>query len=143
MDRGASGFRCDVINVIYKTSLAYGEPRVAVTGLEHYKSQEGNHQILKALRREVLARYDCFTVGETVMVDVAEARDLCEPERGELDMLFYFGHLEVDRRVARYIPKPLILFQNLNASISRLFCPLTWPRSLDVAPLRLRLRSSP
>ncbi len=106
LDRGASGFRCDVINVIYKTSLADGEPRVAVTGLEHYKSQEGNHQILRELRREVLARYDCFAVGETVMVDVAEARDLCEPERGELDMLFYFDHLEVDRRVARYIPKP-------------------------------------
>ena len=106
LDRGASGFRCDVINVIYKTSLADGEPRVAVTGLEYYKSQEGNHQILRELRREVLARYDCFAVGETVMVDVAEARDLCEPERGELDMLFYFDHLEVDRRVARYIPKP-------------------------------------
>lgn len=106
LDRGAAGFRCDVINVIYKTSLADGKPRVAVRGLEHYKSQEGNHRILQELRREVLARYDCFTVGETVMVDVDEARDLCEPECGELDMLFYFDHLEVDRRVARYIPKP-------------------------------------
>ncbi len=106
LDRGASGFRCDVINVIYKTSLEDGKPRVAITGLEHYKSQEGNHRILRELRREVLARYDCFAVGECAMVDLAEARDLCEPERGELDMLFYFDHLEVDRRIARYIPKP-------------------------------------
>src|SRR5690606_23493908 len=78
---------------------------IAVTGLEHYKSQEGNHTILRELRREVLSHYDCFTVGETVMVDVDEARLLCEPERKELDMVFYFDHLEVDRRVARYIPK--------------------------------------
>lgn len=33
LDRGAAGFRCDVINVIYKTSLADGEKRVAVQGL--------------------------------------------------------------------------------------------------------------
>ena len=75
LDRGASGFRCDVINVIYKTSLDDGKPKASrYTGLEHYKSQEGNHRILRELRREVLSRYDCFTVGETVMVDAAEAK---------------------------------------------------------------------
>ncbi|MDD3213333.1 MAG: alpha-glucosidase [Eubacteriales bacterium] len=105
LDKGAAGFRCDVINVIYKTSLANGKPRAAIRGLEHYKSQEGNHRILQELRRDVLERYDCFTVGETVMVDVPEARELCEPERRELDMVFYFDHLEVDRRIARYIGK--------------------------------------
>ncbi len=125
LDRGASGFRCDVINVIYKTSLADGVPRVAVTGLEHYKSQEGNHRILQELRREVLARYDCFAVGETVMVDVAEARDLCEPQRGELDMLFYFDHLEVDRRVARYIPKAFKA-KNLLAVLAKWQQGLSW-----------------
>jgi len=106
LDRGAAGFRCDVINVIYKTSLADGQKRIAIQGLEHYQSQEGNHRILQELRRDVLSHYDCFTVGETVMVDLPEARDLCDPERGELDMVFYFDHLEVDRRVSRYIPKP-------------------------------------
>ena len=105
LDKGAAGFRCDVINVIYKTSLADGKKSIAITGLEHYKSQEGNHEILRELRREVLSHYDCFTVGETVMVGVDEARLLCEPERKELDMVFYFEHLKVDRRVARYIPK--------------------------------------
>jgi len=106
LERGAAGFRCDVINILYKTSLADGKKRVAICGLEHYKSQEGNHQILRELRRDVLDTFDCFTVGECVMVDLEEAKQLCEPERRELDMLFYFNHLEVDRRVARYIPKP-------------------------------------
>ncbi|HNW85753.1 MAG TPA: alpha-glucosidase [Candidatus Limiplasma sp.] len=105
LDKGAAGFRCDVINAIYKTSLDDGQKRMAVQGLEHYKSQEGNHEILRELRRDVLDHYDCFTVGEAVMVDLEDARLLSEPERKELDMIFYFDHLEVDRRVARYMPK--------------------------------------
>ena len=105
LDKGAAGFRCDVINIIYKTSLEDGKFRIAIRGVEHYKSQEGAHRILKELRRDVLDKYDCFTVGESVFVDLNEAKLLCDPGRGELDMLFYFDHLEVDRRVERYIPK--------------------------------------
>jgi len=78
---------------------------MTVCGIEHYKSQEGNHAILRELRREVLDHYDCFTVGETVMVDLDEAKLLCDESRKELDMLFYFEHLEIDRRIARFIPK--------------------------------------
>lgn len=105
LDKGVAGFRCDVINIIYKTTLEDGKRGLILQGLEHYKSQVGNHQILKRLRKEVLSQYDCFTVGETVMVDLPEAKELCDPERGELDMVFYFDHLEVDRWVSRYIPK--------------------------------------
>ncbi|MDR0442672.1 MAG: alpha-glucosidase [Treponema sp.] len=105
LDKGAAGFRCDVINVIYKTSLEDGKKSVAVQGLEHYKCQEGNHAILRELRKDVLDKYDCFTVGETVMVDLDEAKLLCDESRKELNMLFYFEHLEVDRRVAMFVPK--------------------------------------
>ena len=105
LDKGIAGFRCDVINVIWKSSLADGKKSLMLTGLEHYKSQEGNHDILQRFRREVLDNYDCFTVGETVMVNLDEARLLSNESRRELDMVFYFDHLEVDRRLARYIPK--------------------------------------
>jgi oligo-1,6-glucosidase len=105
LDKGIAGFRCDVINIIYKTSLADGGKSGLLSGMEWYKCQEGNHAILRELRRDVLDHYDCFTVGETVMVDLPEARELCDAARKELDMLFYFEHLEVDRRIARYIPK--------------------------------------
>jgi oligo-1,6-glucosidase len=105
LDKGAAGFRCDVINILYKTSLEDGAKSIAVRGIEYYKSQEGNHAVLRELRRDVFAHYDCFTVGETVMVDIDEAKLLCDESRGELDMLLYFEHLEVDRRIARFIPK--------------------------------------
>ena len=105
LDKGIAGFRCDVINILYKTSLEDGRKSLAVQGIEHYKCQEGNHALLRELRRDVLECYDCFTLGETVMVDLDEAKLLCDESRGELDMLFYFEHLEVDRRLSRFIPK--------------------------------------
>jgi oligo-1,6-glucosidase len=105
LDRGVAGFRCDVINVLYKTSLEDGKKSVMLTGKEHYLCQEGNHEILRRLRREALDPYGAFTVGETAMVELADAKLLSDRERGELDMVFYFDHLEVDRRVARFVPK--------------------------------------
>jgi len=105
LDRGVAGFRCDVISLLYKTSLDDGESG-PIRGLEHYKAQPGTHRILQELRRDVLDPYGAFTVGETVMVTLDEAKKLSDPARGELDLIFYFDHLEVDRLVARYGPKP-------------------------------------
>jgi oligo-1,6-glucosidase len=114
LDRGVSGFRCDVINLIYKTTLENGKRSIAIQGLEQYKTQEGNHAVLKELRRDVLDTYDCFTVGETVMVDLEEAKLLCDEKRQELDMLLFFEHLEIDRRIAKYIPKKFKASKLLN-----------------------------
>ncbi len=97
LDKGVSGFRCDVINVIHKRSYADGKRRLALTGREHYISTEGTHKILANLRRDVMAEYDAFTVGETVMVDIPMARDLSDESRGELDMVFAFEHMECDQ----------------------------------------------
>ena len=132
LDKGASGFRCDVINIIYKTSLEDGKKSMAVPsalqvvcGIEHYKSQEGNHAVLRELRRDVLDHYDCFTVGETVMVDLDEAKLLCDEGRKELNMLFYFDHLEIDRRIARFIPKKFRASRLLEV-LTRWQCGLQW-----------------
>lgn len=97
LNKGIYGFRCDVINIIYKSSLEDGKKRLVLTGREHYHSQEGCHKILNRLRTEVLDLYDQFTVGETVMVSTKQANDLILPERKELDMVFSFEHMEVDQ----------------------------------------------
>ncbi len=97
LDRGVVGFRCDVINVIYKSSLENGKRQLVLTGREHFLSQEGCHKILQELRREVLEPYGAFAVGETVFVDTKKAHDLCDVARGELDMIFYFEHMECDQ----------------------------------------------
>lgn len=97
LDKGVAGFRCDVINIIFKESFADGKKHLALTGKEHYVSTDGTHRILQALRRDVMDNYDAFTVGETVLVNVPMARDLTAPERGELDMVFAFEHMECDQ----------------------------------------------
>ena len=97
LDKGVAGFRCDVINVIFKQSFKNGKKSLALTGKEHYLSTDGCHNILAALRRDVLNNYETLTVGETVMVDLKEAADLTLPERGELDMIFAFEHMECDQ----------------------------------------------
>lgn len=97
LKKGIYGFRCDVINIIYKTSLEDGKKSLILTGREHYHSQEGCHKILKILRSEVMDQYDAFTVGETVLVTTTQANDLILPERKELNMVFAFEHMETDQ----------------------------------------------
>ncbi len=102
LDKGVGGFRCDVINVIFKNSLQNGKKRLFLTGIEHYLSTDGCHNILKQLRKEVLSQYDCFTVGETVFVTTKIANDLCDSKREELDMVFPFEHMEVDQVIVKW-----------------------------------------
>ena len=107
LDRGVVGFRCDVINIIYKSSLKNGKRRLVLTGGEHFLSQEGCHRILAELRREVLEPYGAFAVGETVFVDTERGRDLCDAARGELDMIFYFEHMECDQVFVKWFKTSL------------------------------------
>ncbi len=96
LDRGVSGFRCDVINILYKESLDDGKRRVALTGFEHYHSRQGTHDILNHFNREIFSKYDCYTVGETVFISPKMADDLTNPSRGELNSVFSFEHMETD-----------------------------------------------
>lgn len=105
LDKGIAGFRCDVINVLYKTSLEDGVKRLALTGSEHYLSQEGTHEILRAMRREVLDCYDCFTVGEAACVTPKTGLDLCGEDRHELDMIFSFDHMETDQYFIKWFKR--------------------------------------
>ena len=105
LDKGIAGFRCDVINILYKTSLIDGRKRLVLTGSEHYLSQEGTHEILRTLRREVLDHYDCFTVGETVFVTPQTGRELCDESRRELDMIFSFEHMETDQIMVKWFKR--------------------------------------
>ena len=106
LDKGIAGFRCDVINVLYKNTLEDGKKQLALTGKEHYLSTDGTHDILQRLRRDVFSKYDCFTVGETVLVDTKTAMKLCGSNRGELDMVFGFEHMEADQIGVKWFKTP-------------------------------------
>ena len=125
LDRGVVGFRCDVINVIFKNSLADGKKQLVLTGQEHYLSTEGCHDILRTLRREVLEPYGAWAVGETVFVSIPQANDLCAPERQELDMVFYFEHMECDQVFVKWF-KTKLAPQKLMKTLTKWQNALEW-----------------
>lgn len=109
LDRGVYGFRCDVINQIWKETLDDGKKTPYVVGIEHYLMKDGNHEILKTLNKDVFSHYDCMTVGETYNVDIYNAKRFLDHE---LDMVFEFEHSSLDKGTLpifrkRYQPKKL------------------------------------
>jgi len=97
LDRGVDGFRMDVINCISKTDGLpdAGDGRYAWGG-GHFLNGPKVHEFLREMHREVLSRYDVFTVGETPGVTVEEARKYTDPRRNELNMVFQFEHMGLD-----------------------------------------------
>ncbi len=97
LDLGVDGFRCDVINIISKKEgLPDGKWRLGLVGSEHYMNGPNVHDYLKEINRDVLSKYDCFTVGETVFVSTKEALKYVDENNHELSMIFHFDHMSVD-----------------------------------------------
>lgn len=95
LDMGADGFRCDVINIIYKDSFEDGTGNfTTIVGSEHYYSTEGSVRILKEIQRDVLRPYGAFTVGETTGVTIDAANRFIN--EGCLDTVFSFDHMATD-----------------------------------------------
>lgn len=94
LEKGVAGFRCDVINIIYKQSFADGKFNpFYIQGSEHYISTKGCHRILQEIHDEVLEPYNAFTVGETTGVNLESARRFVH---GQLSTVFSFEHVEID-----------------------------------------------
>ncbi|MEA2292009.1 MAG: oligo,6-glucosidase [Solirubrobacteraceae bacterium] len=112
LDRGADGFRMDVINMISKD--------LERPGMEGYIGGPRIHEFLQEMHREVLAGREqtLLTVGEMPGVTVEEARRFTDPARAELDMVFQFEHVQVDHGATKYDVRPLRL-TDLKRSLGR------------------------
>ena len=106
LEKGVAGFRCDVVNLLSKSSLEDGKKKLLLTGSEHYLSRPGTHDILKRLRDRVLENYGAFTVGETVFLTPKEAHDFTDEARGELHQVFPFEHMETDQFLVKWLRRP-------------------------------------
>lgn len=123
LDRGVYGFRCDVINEIWKETLDDGKHRLFnfMVGKEHYLARNGNHEILKKLHEDVFSKYDCMTVGECGYLTYESARRFTS---GELDMVFSFDHLYVDQGAV-----PVFKKKYKGANMKKVL--LGWQKNLD------------
>ena len=99
LDKGVDGFRLDVINYISKRptlqdgSVGLGE-LVVFLGIENYLWGPNLHRYLRELRQEAFDPYQAFSVGETPGIGIQMGRLLSGEDRGELDLVFLFDHLE-------------------------------------------------
>ena len=104
LQKGIDGFRMDVINMISKVP---GLPDVPAPAGESGPQFGGQYfingprllEFLGEMKREVLDRYDIFTVGETPLVTTEHGIQLTHAEHGPLNMLFQFEHMEVDSEI--------------------------------------------
>ncbi|MBO4623355.1 MAG: alpha-glucosidase [Bacilli bacterium] len=98
LDLGVDGFRCDVITIISKQEGLPNSKRILpiLRGGEYYINGPHVHEYIHELNKDVLSKYDCMTVGESVMITPIEALEYVKEENEELDMLFSFEHTDAD-----------------------------------------------
>lgn len=96
LEKGVDGFRCDVITLLSKTpGLPDGKPSIALCGREHYMDGARMEELLGQLQ-EVLQKYDAFTVGESVFIDVPKALRYTDESHEYLTTVFAFDHISCD-----------------------------------------------
>ncbi|EAR09506.1 alpha-glucosidase [Reinekea blandensis] len=107
-ERGVDGFRMDVINMISKNpSLpSVGDESTLAWGGEHFMNGPRFHEYMQEMHREVLADFDCMTVGECFDLDVNEGRKLVGEDRNELSMVFQMEHMSLDHGNGKWDVQP-------------------------------------
>lgn len=133
LDKGVYGFRCDVINQIWKEDLNDGKKSLWVTGQEKYLMKEENHRILRQIYEDVFSKYDCMVVGETYNVDFKNARRFTDKE---LDLAFQFDTVSSDRFLV-----PIFKTKFKPTKFKKTF--FDWQRELDWNTLFLENHDQP
>jgi oligo-1,6-glucosidase len=112
LDKGVAGFRMDVIPFISKDP-AFPDltPEQLKSPDRVYANGPHIHQYLQEMNRKVLAKYQAMTVGEAVGVSMAQAPQFVDRSRGELNMIFHFDALNIDRDGWRTHPWALADFK--------------------------------
>lgn len=100
LKKGIVGFRMDVINLISKVPGLPDAPVVSADryqfGGQYFVNGPRLLEFLQEMKREVLSKYDIFTVGETPLVTTEHAVSITHEETGSLNMLFQFEHMDLD-----------------------------------------------
>lgn len=106
MDKGAAGFRLDVIDQIAK------DPELKVTN-----NGPRLHEFIRELSRETFQRGHFLTVGEAWGADTERAKLYSAPDGSEFSMVFQFEHICLDQIPGKekwdLIPLPFLKFKEV------------------------------
>ena len=111
LDRGADGFRMDVISLLAKDpQLPDGTGSGYVFSPEYFAFQPRLHDYLREMRRACFDGRDCMCVGETSFVTTQNAGSVVDDGR-ELDMLFQFDVMDMDSGETKWDARPFDLMR--------------------------------
>jgi trehalose-6-phosphate hydrolase len=95
LNKGVTGFRFDVINVIGKDEVLIDA--IDGVGKSLYTDKPIAHEYIHELNKETFGRKESImTVGELSSTTIENGAAYSNPENEELSMLFSFHHLKVD-----------------------------------------------
>jgi oligo-1,6-glucosidase len=97
LDKGIGGWRIDVIPFVSKPPGLPDCPPGTELG-RCYAGGPRMHEYVQELHREVLSHYDAMTVGEGAGLTVETGPPLVDERRNELDMIYHFDHIHMDRK---------------------------------------------
>jgi oligo-1,6-glucosidase len=98
LDKGVDGFRMDVIPLISKRpGLRDLTPEQLRAPHLVYANGPHMHEYLQQMNREVLSKYDDMSVGEALGISLAETPLMVGDNRHELNMIFNFDAVRVNR----------------------------------------------
>ena len=101
LKKGVDGFRMDVISLISKEpGLPDKEP--GINGYATFNVSANGphvHEYLQEMRQKALNNADTITVGECSGVTLEEAKKYARSDEKELNMVFQFEHMDVDRKM--------------------------------------------
>jgi len=105
LDKGIDGFRMDVIPFISKNQSFPDYSGELETHPEYvYAAGPKLHDYLQEMNREVLSKYDMMTVGEAFGVTLEQTPLLVDERRNELNMIFHFDAVRLNRNGWRWKP---------------------------------------
>ena len=105
LDKGIDGFRMDVIPFISKDQNFPDYPKDHEAHPEYvYASGPKLHDYLQEMHREVITKYNVMTVGEALGVTLEQTPLLVDERRKELNMIFHFNVVRLNRQGWRWKP---------------------------------------
>jgi len=127
LDKGVDGFRMDVIPLVSKPP---GLPDLTPEQLHDPSNlwANGPHrdEYLQEMNREVLSKYDDMSVGEAIGINLNEETKLVDDRRHELNMIFNFDAVRINRDGKQFIPFTLPALKAIYAEHARVLGKHDW-----------------
>lgn len=97
-EKGVDGFRLDAFQFVAKDTTYPEFPEgFEADFIQYYAMQDGLHDYLREMNREVLSRYDVMSVSEGAGRNFEDAHMLVDADRRELDMAYAFEGVDIPR----------------------------------------------